>query len=247
MIEELNAEFELYCKDYTPILINASSTNTYSRENIDRISDNTVIVAPSQDGGRGRENRFFISKEGGAYFSIVNKIDCLTLDETVKFVYAAGLSVSAVLREYGVEAGLKWPNDVFVNEKKICGILCECVTDAFGAASIITGIGINIYNDISDVPSATRLGEHVLHPVSIPKLIAGTVYFYDKLLQLNAGEILERYKKECITIGREVVIVSSGDTGRAVSVNEEGFLEVDINGEIVEVKAGDVSLKELLC
>ncbi len=247
MIEELIAEFELYCRDYTPVLISTSSTNTYSRENIDSIQDNTVVVAPVQDGGRGRENKFFVSKEGGAYFSIVNKIEYLTLNETVKFVYAAGLAVSAVLREYGVESGLKWPNDVFVNEKKICGILCESVIDASGTASVITGIGINIYNDISEICNSTRLGEHVLHPVSIAKIIAGTVYFYDKLLKLSAEELLELYKKECITIGREVVVVATGETGYAVGVNAEGFLEVDVKGEIVEVKAGDVSLKELVC
>jgi len=247
MTEELIFEFERHCRAYTPISVNTRSTNIYSLEHIDSLLDNIVVIAPMQEGGKGRDGKIFVSKAGGAYFSIVSKIRRLTLAKIMRFVYAAGLAVGAMLGEYGVKSGLKWPNDVLVDSRKICGILCESVTDACGRTSVIVGIGVNIHNDINEICGATKLGEHATNRVSIPRIIARTVYFYDKLLKLSAQRLLKRYKKDCITIGKEVVIAATGETGEAVGISAQGFLEVKIKDVIIEVKAGEVRLKESLC
>lgn len=244
--QDIIKKFELYCNSYKPIYVETASTNTLALENADKYNDNTVIISPTQSDGHGREHRQFVSREGGAYFSIVNKIDKLDLNETAKYVFAAGLAVYNVLAEYGIEAGLKWPNDVFVDGKKICGILCESITDASGEITVITGIGINIYNDIVDIENSTRLAELVIFPIFIEEIIALTVEYYDKLLMLSEQEILEKYRKRCISIGKEVIIVSTEQSGTAVGVSKEGFLEVETANGIIEVKAGDVSLKKPL-
>ncbi|MGN1295944.1 MAG: biotin--[acetyl-CoA-carboxylase] ligase, partial [Bacilli bacterium] len=119
------------------------STNNYAKNNIAILNDGDVIFAKKQTAGRGRMNRAWSSSDGNLTFTIVikekfllNKFDCLSL-----------LSASAifnVLSSYTSNVSIKWPNDVYVNDKKICGILLEGASSAEGLSYLIIGIGVNL-------------------------------------------------------------------------------------------------------
>lgn len=103
----------------------------------------TIVVSETQSAGRGRLGRTWLSESGqGLLFSVLARPQ-LPPEIMVTLPLVAGLAVTLALRELGFHAGLKWPNDVLIDERKVCGILCEAQTSARGIEGIIVGIGIN--------------------------------------------------------------------------------------------------------
>jgi len=125
------------------------STNDYAKELASYgAPEGTVVIAETQTAGRGRLGREWVSPKGGLYFSIVLRPK-LSASEAVKLVFVAGLAVAEVLAEmYGISVETKWPNDVLVNGKKICGILSEMNTTAEKVNYAIVGIGLNANVDV---------------------------------------------------------------------------------------------------
>ncbi len=241
--QQLEKQFAKHCAEYTPLLQYTASTNSAALDMSNTLSGKTVIAAPLQSDGRGRENRRFVSREGGAYFSIIDKGVTLELGETAKIVYSAGLAVRAALEHYGLSPELKWPNDVQINGKKICGILCESILLDNSIATVVTGIGINVNNDISDIDNAARVSDYCAD-CAVEELIALTVKHFCRYLSMAKQQVLSEYRDACITIGKRVIIEATGMEGLAVAINERGLLTVSVDDKIIEVKAGDVRLKE---
>lgn len=105
--------------------------------------EGTLVISETQQAGRGRMGRQWLSEPGQALlFSLLVRPQ-LPVDEAANITLVAGLAVTLAFRDKGVPAGLKWPNDVLLNDKKLCGILCEAQTSAHGLEGIIIGIGIN--------------------------------------------------------------------------------------------------------
>ena len=106
--------------------------------------EGTLVVSEVQTAGRGRLGRTWLSEPGqGLLFSLLLRPD-FPPEIAATLPLVAGLAVTLALRDIGVEAGLKWPNDVLVGDRKICGILCEAQTSAQGIEGIVVGIGINV-------------------------------------------------------------------------------------------------------
>ncbi len=106
--------------------------------------EGTVVVAERQTAGRGRLGRTWLSEPGqGLLFSWVARPG-LPPETAATLPLVAGLAVARTLRALGAEAGLKWPNDVLIGERKVCGILCEAQTSAHGIEGIVVGVGINV-------------------------------------------------------------------------------------------------------
>ncbi len=106
--------------------------------------EGTLVVTEVQSAGRGRLGREWLSESGqGLLFSFLAR-PTLPPEVLVTLPLVAGCAVTTVLRAYGFDAGLKWPNDVLIDERKVCGILCEAHTSAKGIEGIVVGIGINV-------------------------------------------------------------------------------------------------------
>ena len=140
-----------------PVIFEAEvdSTNTRLKAIADHAADGTVIAAGRQSGGRGRLGRSFASPEGGVYLSILlaptaDLSRCLTLTPT-----AAVAVRRAIKRCCGISAYIKWPNDLQLRGKKLCGILTEAVS-ADGEVKIIIGIGVNLNTRAEDFPPELR-------------------------------------------------------------------------------------------
>lgn len=211
------------------------------------VAEGLVVVAEHQRAGRGRLGRTWVAPPGGSLLVSVLLRSDLRAERLHLVTMAAGLAVAeAVSVTAGIDAVLKWPNDVLVVDRKVAGILVEADVAADGMSrSVVLGAGVNVNWD--------RVPEEIAAIATACNLEAGrTVSRADVLVAFLRG--LERrlhaldavageYRGKLATLGRRVrVEVGSGPViGRAVDVDHAGRLLVEVDsGCIVEVAAGDV-------
>ncbi|MEK6558044.1 MAG: biotin--[acetyl-CoA-carboxylase] ligase, partial [Candidatus Margulisiibacteriota bacterium] len=126
-------------------LNSVDSTNTYAKQHLHELSDHAVIVADTQTAGRGRQNRSWLSnKPGNVYLSIILKPKHASPDELTALTQKLAQAVIDGLRDKGVSAEMKPPNDVMVRGKKIAGILAESTTQGSILKGVIFGLGVNL-------------------------------------------------------------------------------------------------------
>lgn len=210
-----------------------------------------IVAARRQTGGRGRKSRIFSSEAGGLYFSYYCRPSRLRPYDATKAVLAAGLAVAKALRRFGVEAGIKWPNDVLVQNRKICGILCEMISGADEVQKLVLGIGVNAENPLPSElsESATSLG---ILGVRIPlaalcaEIVVSLNENLEKLFRGDFASVTAEYEKYSVTFGRTVNVVEEDRsfTARAVGLDENGFLRVETESGNALVITGDVSIRE---
>ena len=228
-------------------------------------ADWSAVVAERQTAGRGRRGRAWDDGQGhGIACSVLVPLSAITALEAEAGVegtalgwvpLATGLAVRDCLERLGVEAALKWPNDVLVpvegDERKICGILCEVVPGGpDGPQQVVVGIGINLSHDVADlpVPHATSLrlvAQAAGRPAPsreevVPALLEA---LRDRLDPLDLESVRRDYRLACVTIGREVdVHLPDGTVVRrsAETVDDDGRLRVVGDGASATVSAGDV-------
>jgi len=216
----------------------------------------TVLIAGRQTGGRGRLGRSFSSPEGmGVYFSILLRPNCPPQD-LMHLTCAVGVAMcDAVERTAGFRPGIKWTNDLVWGKKKLGGILVEMGLDGQGYTDYaVAGIGINCHQCQEDFPGelqdkAASLEMAAGHPVMLAALAASmaqSLYEMDTSLFSGKEAMLAQYRKDCITIGKEVCLVQGEDVrrGTALDVDELGALVVrDPDGSIRHVNSGEVSVR----
>ena len=135
------------------------STNNVALSHLPDIPSGTVIAAREQTAGRGqRGNTWFTEPGKNLTFSIVLKPSALSAGEAHLLNYLASVAVAEFLESYGVQCSIKWPNDIYVGRKKICGILVENSLSGGNVAASVIGIGINInQKDFPQLANATSL------------------------------------------------------------------------------------------
>jgi BirA family biotin operon repressor/biotin-[acetyl-CoA-carboxylase] ligase len=204
----------------------------------------TTVVAGRQIQGRGRLRRVWSSEEGGLYFTVVLR-PRIPAVWSARVNFLASLILASILRQgYGVEAGLKWPNDILVKGRKLCGLLSEMESEGEQVNFINIGIGLNVNND---PPPMDPPG------VSLKGLLGGKVprreimsRFLDALEQGIAAEpwdrVIGEWKTSSVTLNRPVRIVTTQEetSGVAVDVDENGALLLrQADGTIATILYGD--------
>jgi BirA family biotin operon repressor/biotin-[acetyl-CoA-carboxylase] ligase len=234
----LEASFDVEYHDSIP------STNERARELAADGQTDVVVLADEQTGGKGRLDRAWSSPSGGVWLSILVRPD-VPPTQAPAFTLAAAVATARATRETGVEATIKWPNDVLVGdgeERKLAGILTEMEGEADRISWLTVGIGINANVDPSELPAdvaATSLraaGGDVNRRLFTQRLIEE---FED--LRRNLEAVLPAWREYTSTLGRRVRIDTQGGTvvGEAVDVTFPGTLVVDTDDGRVEVTAGD--------
>jgi BirA family transcriptional regulator, biotin operon repressor / biotin---[acetyl-CoA-carboxylase] ligase len=205
-----------------------------------------VLIAESQTAGRGRLARQWTAPAGsGLMFSALLRPASVAVDRWGWLPLLAGIAVASAIREVAtVEAVLKWPNDVLVDDRKLAGILVQRVEPD----AAVIGIGLNVTARVDDLPpGATSLVEHATTTIDrdsilravLRELAATYQRWIDHDGKADESGILRRYRVLCSTLGRMVrVELGGGDvfSGRASTVDEHGHLVVDDR----HVNAGDV-------
>lgn len=232
------------------------STNTYAKALADRGAPHgTVVVAEEQSAGRGRLGRSFHSPAGaGLYLSMILRPNCLATELMHLTCAAAVAACDAVEAVTGLRPGIKWTNDLVFENRKLGGILTELGFDGEKAAYAVIGIGINCNHSLEDFPSelqdvATSLSIILERAVSLAELEKSLIEALNEISQeLISGKhaILERYRANCITLGREISIVQ-GDSlrhARAEDIDSDGGLIVRFDdGHQETVAFGEVSIR----
>lgn len=235
------------------------STNTLAKEMAQSGAPHgTTIIAGHQTGGRGRMGRSFSSPEGmGLYLSMILRPHC-PATELMHLTCAVGLAAcDGVEVVTGFRPGIKWINDLVAGSKKLGGILTEMSVDPkTGLVDYaVIGIGINCLQDPKDFPEelqdiAVSLKTATGKDVAISALAAQLILALQKMTEtlFDRDAIMDRYKKDCVTLGKEIAVIGSNDTryGTALDIDPEGALIVKLqNGETVAVNSGEVSVRGL--
>ncbi len=216
----------------------------------------TVLIADRQTGGRGRLGRSFDSPAGlGLYFSLLLRPEIEAAAVPHATLRAGLAAAEAVEVCTGLRPGIKWPNDLVVGSRKLCGILSEAGISAGGRLDwLIIGIGVNVNQNPEDFPPALRETATSLriceHPVDRAALAAELMR---QLLLLEAdlrdpARYLARYEERCITLHREVQLLQSGSAipAYALGIAPDGGLRVQLtDGTEKIVGSGEVSVRGL--
>jgi BirA family transcriptional regulator, biotin operon repressor / biotin---[acetyl-CoA-carboxylase] ligase len=207
----------------------------------------TTVVAGRQIQGRGRLRRVWSSEEGGLYFTVVLRPRIPAVwSSRVNFL--ASLTLASILRQgCGVAAGLKWPNDILVEDRKLCGLLSEMESEGEQVNFINIGIGLNVNNDPPKLdPPAVSLKGLLGRAVARRDILSR---FLDAMEQGIAAEpwdrVIGEWKTFSVTLNRPVRIVTTkGETrGVAMDVGENGALLLrQADGTIATVLYGDCFL-----
>lgn len=221
---------EIGCK-----VLKDTSTNLYANTHIPKAFP-FLIAAISQKDGQGRRERAFISHKGGAYFTL--QFSPSANHPPQRYTLLAGVAATCALSP--IEVGLKWPNDIFLDGKKLGGILCSCKM-LQNKTIINCGIGINVSNDVSSL-AATNLAKY---DIDIFTLIAKVTRSFMDLLNKSWDEIFTLYKQYSIVLGRDIVVTSdkASYTARAVDLTPCGNLIIKKkDGECCSIYSEDVSI-----
>ena len=204
----------------------------------------TTVVAGRQTHGRGRMRRAWSSEEGGLYFTVVLRPQVPVLwSSRVNFL--ASLTLCSILREgYGIDAGVKWPNDILVQGRKLCGLLSEMECEGEEVVFINVGVGMNVNNDVAAIePPAISLKKLLGRTVPRAELLARFLNALEQSLAAEPWEtVIAEWKKNSITLDRAVRIVTTKDdvSGMAVDVDAGGALLVrKADGTLATILHGD--------
>ena len=232
------------------------STNTHAKELARQGAPaGTVIIAQTQSAGRGRLGRSFHSPaDTGLYFSLILRPDCKP-EQLMHLTCAAAVAAcDAVERACGLRPGIKWINDLTLEGKKLGGILTELSFSTDGrVSSAVIGIGINVKKESfpRELQSiACSLADFAPQP-ELSALAAELMLSLEEmsrcLLSDRAG-LMDRYRKDCITTGRQVRIIGADSirTGLAEAIQDDGSLQVLFDdGQRKTVNSGEVSVRGL--
>ena len=253
--KDLNTEYigkNLY------IFKEVSSTNTVAKFlSMNGIESGSVIISEKQTKAKGRSGKSWESPLGGVWLSMVlnpnvdyAKLPLITL--------ATGVAVAKTLEKIGIEnPEIKWPNDIIIHDKKVCGILTEAVTKLNTIENVIIGVGIDANLNVADFPEelqdgTTTLKEELGKDVNENSLIRIFLEEFEKISELFNHEgyedILKEWRKRSYTIGKIVEVREPFNTyydAYVLGIGKEGALVVEkIDGTLEKVISGECIIKK---
>jgi len=233
------------------------STNDMAKELALRgIREGTVVVARTQNKGRGRQNRKWISPEGGLWLSILLRPKTDPKHVPMLTLLASVAVARTINRLFQLKSEIKWPNDVLVNMKKICGILTETRTKGKTLDFAIVGIGINANFAVDVLPaylqgSSTTLKEELKREIERENLLRVLMeeieLYYKVLVEGRFSRILTDWRGLANFLGSEVEVWTPPVKveGRAVDADSYGALIVKLrDGTTCKVLSGDLQIVE---
>jgi BirA family transcriptional regulator, biotin operon repressor / biotin---[acetyl-CoA-carboxylase] ligase len=236
------------------------STNLYAKRIAeDGFLDGTVILADEQLNGRGRMGRTWVSPKGsGIWMTIMLKPKINPADASKVTLLAACAVCKAIEEVSGLYAKIKWPNDIVINGKKLCGILTEMSAEIDEINYLIIGIGVNVNTDLEDFPKelqpiATSIkiekGEVVIRKELAAAIINNFERYYKGFIKTGSIKgYMNEYKEKSVVLGKEVRVTSSTLElqGTVVDISEEGQLQLKLeDGSIKDIISGEVSVRGL--
>ena len=225
------------------------STNEYLKRNADKLNKNTVVVARTQTNGKGRLGRHFQSDDGGLYMSVFLKPH-LSPQQSLFITPAAAVAVAkAVENVCKKQTEIKWVNDVYINSKKVSGILAESKIDSNGNALeyVVLGIGINLFQqnfgkeiediaaNVFDAPPAEKQRDEII------KQILDNLSAY-----LDGESFMDEYRSRSNVIGKEILVIKPTESflAKALEIDDDASLVVQTkDGRVEKLCYGEISVR----
>ena len=217
------------------------STNLRAKEYIRQNGcDSLLVTANGQTAGRGRQGKSFYSPTGeGIYMSYATKTSGSTVGITTAACVAVARAIETVC---GLQVDIKWVNDLYLNGKKVCGILCEAVTDFEKGKTthVIIGIGINLTT--TEFPDEIKATAGALGIDCKQNLISEIV---NNLKNLDLDNYIDYYRNHLLGVGKQVTFIKNGAeyTATIKGVDDSGGLIVDSDGVEQTLTSGEITLK----
>lgn len=234
------------------------STNKKAKEMALGEKEGTVLVAEEQIGGKGRLGRTWISPKGkGIWMSIIlkPKVDPI---KVAKITLLGAAAVTKALNNLNIRSQIKWPNDILIDGKKICGILTEMNCELNMINYVVMGIGINVNLDANEIPEdlrgkATSVKISEGKEINRKELLANILNEFEELYlsfrdKDDLSYAIDICRKNSALIGKEIRVIKGEEIkrGKALDINEEGQLVVEFeNGVVENVYSGEVSVRGL--
>lgn len=208
----------------------------------------TIVLAEEQTAGRGRKGRSFQSPAGeNLYFTVVLRYP---VEQHRRLPVAVPLAVLRAIRAEGVDAAIKWPNDIWCGGRKLCGMLIDAEMTGAGAVAF-PGIGINVNGDPTLIPElrdiATSVRRELGKPVQREQLLAGICNELERVTALPLAALVEEYRAGSLILGQPVLvtpIAGSPFEATAIGIADDGSLEVErADGTRELLNAAEVTLR----
>ena len=216
-----------------------ASTNDYAKQKRAE-KENLIVIAKAQTGGRGTKGRSFSSAEGGLYLSVLTFYENFPASRAFEIMQNAAAAVCETLALCGLRPVIKWPNDIFVNGKKICGILIENSFSGSLLSSSVVGIGLNVNNRLEKALSsiATSVWEQTGKTVETARIERTLLDFFQK-------GVAEKYASYLGFIGEEVTLIVGEKQEKAalLGVDEAGNLLAETKDGTRRFAAAEVSVR----
>ncbi len=233
-----------------------SSTNDLARAMArDGAPEGTIVVAEEQTGGKGRAGRKWQSPPGtGLLFSLILRPDLLPPETPMLTLVSAVAVARAISASTGVTPRIKWPNDLLIGDRKVCGILTEMAGEMDRVDFVVVGIGINVNLGLSGTPQGLEgvssldieAGRRLDRPSILRTVLQEIEYWYSTYMRDGAEPVLSEWRARSMTIGNRVTVSSPRMTfdGQAVDVDCDGALIVEVDGGARRrVLCGDISVR----
>ncbi len=247
-----------YCKNDIEMIVidNVESTNIEAKSWAEHGAPNgAVIIAVTQSAGRGRKARKWQSIEGGIWCSIILRTN-IAANEIQPITLAAAMSVSMAVTDNceSAETKIKWPNDVLINGKKMCGILTEFAGDIDSVQYLVVGIGINANFSVNDLEgellfNATTLKDEGII-INSSKLIADVrgnlLDIMDKWADTKSTKhIIDFYRDNMAYKGEKIHITGAGNDvyGILHDIDNDGAIIIKTTDDIKKIISGEISLR----
>jgi len=233
-----------------------SSTNDEAfRLGISGAPEGTAVIADSQTKGKGRLQRVWHSPPGSNIYTSIILRPNFEPEQAPQISIAAGVAVAEILSEYCPgHVQLKWPNDVLLNNKKVCGILAQMKISANCIDFVVLGIGINVNIGYNQLPPDIRIiatslaietGREIARLELIISLYENLAKWYKQLMQRGFGAIKEKWLNLAPMVSQNVQVMFRNEvvSGKALGLDDDGSLTIlTVNNETVKVLAGDATI-----
>lgn len=229
------------------------STNNYAKNNADTLEDGTLVITEFQSAGKGRLGKYWQSNVGeGIWMSMVLKPE-IPVYKAPFLTLIAGAAILNALRNLGVDAEIKWPNDIVLNGKKICGILTEMVAEVEKVGCVVIGMGINVNTMLfpgklsEKATSLKKEGIEIKRSDIIREIVREFEKLYIPYIEYGSrDEIIGICRKYSVLIGRDVYLLNKENREKVycMDISDDGNLIVKHeDGDIEEIISGEVSVR----
>ena len=220
-----------------------------------RVPHGTLAVAEIQDGGRGRRGRSWVSPAGvGIWMSLLLRPEISPISASTLTLVMALAAQKGIKEATGIESQIKWPNDLVLNKKKICGILTEMGTEFMEIKYVVMGIGINVNQEgfpeeLRETATSLYLetGKKYHRSQIIERILEALEEYYGIFVKTeDMSALLEEYNEKLVNRGQEVCVLDPKGEYRGLcqGITKTGGLLVELpDGTVTEVISGEVSVR----